>query len=203
MPDAVAGKARAKSRLYWWRFRPEGASRRECGPHIDRHPMGRCRCFLSQIVDGHTDYDTRRCGGPIGAIRGSQRLSSVIFHGFCPFSLRDAAQSLPRLLPRVDRLLWPFFVSGFVARGCQRVELRAKNPKKTECGCPRAIEPTSRAGGAQPPALQVSRHQHSQLDCCNGYKIAQYASCNVVQSSYEYLQGALSGTRPREVHDRV
>ena len=73
--------------------------------------MGRCRCFLSQIVDGHTDYDTRRCGGPIGAIRGSQRLSSVIFHGFWPFSLRDAAQSLPRLLPRVDRLLWPFFVS--------------------------------------------------------------------------------------------
>ena len=136
MPDAVAGKARAKSRLYWWRFRPDARSRRERGPHIDRHPMGRCRCFLSQIVDGHTDYDTRRCGGPIGAIRGSQRLSSVIFHGFWPFSLRDAAQSLPRLLPRVDRLLWPFFVSGFVARGCPRVELRAKNPKKTECGCP-------------------------------------------------------------------
>ena len=73
--------------------------------------------------------------GPIGAIRGSQRLSSVIFHGFCPFSLRDAAQSLPRLLPRVDGLLCPFFVSGFAARGCPRVELRAKNPKKTECGC--------------------------------------------------------------------
>ena len=90
---------------------------------------------MSQIVDGHTYYDTRRCGGPIGAIRGSQRLSSVIFHGFWPFSLRDAAQSLPRLLPRVDRLLWPFFVGGFVARGCPRVELRAKNPKKTECGC--------------------------------------------------------------------
>ena len=135
MSDAVAGKARAKSRLYWWRFRPDARSRRECGPHIDRHPMGRCRCFLSQIVEGHTDYDTRRCGGPIGAIRGSQGLSSVIFHGFWPFSLRDAAQLLPRLLPRVDRLLWPFFVSGFVARGCPRVELRAKNPKKTECGC--------------------------------------------------------------------
>ena len=136
MPDTVAGKARAKSRLYWWRFRPDARSRRERGPHIDRHPMGRCRCFLSQIVDGHTDYDTRHCGGPIGAIRGNQGLSSVIFHGFCPFSLRDAAQLLPRLLPRVDRLLWPFFVSGFVARGCPRVELRAKNPKKTECGVP-------------------------------------------------------------------
>ena len=135
MPDAVAGKARAKSRLYWWRFRPDARSRRERGPHIDRHPMGCCRCFLSQIVDGHTDYDTRRCGGPIGAIRGNQGLSSVIFHGFWPFSLRDAAQSLPRLLPRVDRLLWPFFVSGFVARGCPRVELRAKIPKKTGCGC--------------------------------------------------------------------
>ena len=135
MPAAMAGKARAKSRLYWWRFRPDPRSRRECGPHIGRHPMGRCRCFLSQIVDGYTYYDTRRCGGPIGAIRGSQRLSSVIFHGFWPFSLRDAAQSLPRLLPRVDRLLWPFFVGGFVARGCPRVELRAKNPKKTECGC--------------------------------------------------------------------
>ena len=135
MPDAVAGNARAKSRLNWWRFRPDARSRRECGPHIDQHPMGRCRCFFSQIVDGHTDYDTRRCGGPIGAIGGNQGQSSVIFHGFGPFSLRDAAQSLLRLLPRVDRLLWPFFVSGFVARGCPRVELRAKNPKKTECGC--------------------------------------------------------------------
>ena len=135
MPDTVAGKARAKSRLYWWRFRPDARSRRECGPHIDRHPMGRCRCFLSQIVDGHTDYDTRHCGGPIGAIRGNQGLSSVIFHGFCPFSLRDAAQSLPCLLPRVDGLLWLFFVSGFAARGCPRVELRAKIPKKTGCGC--------------------------------------------------------------------
>ena len=135
MPAAMAGKALAKSRLYWWRFRPDPRSRRECGPHIGRHPMGRCRCFLSQIVDGYTYYDTRRCGGPIGAIRSSQRLSSVIFHGFCPFSLRDAAQSLPRLLPRVDGLLWPFFVSGFAARGCPRVELRAKIPKKTGCGC--------------------------------------------------------------------
>ena len=135
MPAAMAGKARAKSRLYWWRFRPDPRSRRECGPHIGRHPMGRCRCFLSQIVDGYTYYDTRRCGGPIGAIRSSQRLSSVIFHGFCPFSLRDAAQSLPRLLPRVDGLLWLFFVSGFAARSCPRVELRAKIPKKTGCGC--------------------------------------------------------------------
>ena len=149
----MAWKARTKSRLYWWRFRPEARSRRECGPHIGRHPMGRCRCFLSQIVDGHTDYDTRRCGGPIGAVWGSQRLSSVIFHGFWPFSLRDAAQSLPRLLPRVDRLLWPFFVSGFVARGCPRVELRAKNPKKTECGCCSGLSNLL----ARPVGLRASR----------------------------------------------
>ena len=155
MPAAIAGKARAKSRLYWWRFRPDARSRRECGPHIGRHPMGRCRCFLSQIVDGHTDYDTRRCGGPIGAIGGNQGQSSVIFHGFGPFSLRDAAQSLPRLLPRVDRLLWPFFVSGFVARGCPRVELRAKNPKKLLLT---VVEATSQAAGS----LHASERKHGR-----------------------------------------
>jgi len=47
--------------------------------------MGRCHCFLSQIVDGHTDYDTPHCGGPIGAIRGNQGLSSVIFMVFVRF----------------------------------------------------------------------------------------------------------------------
>ena len=110
--------------------------------------MGRCRRKLSQIVDGHVDDDIRLCGGPIGAKRRQKSRSSVIFHGFWPFSLRDAAQLLPRLLPRVDRLLWPFFVSGFVARGCPRVELRAKNPKKTECGCSSsAVEAASQAAG--------------------------------------------------------
>ena len=159
MPAAMAGKARAKSRLYWWRFRPDARSRRECGPHIGRHPMGRCRCFLSQIVDGYTYYDTRRCGGPIGAIRSSQRLSSVIFHGFCPFSLRDAAQSLPRLLPRVDGLLWHFFVSGFAARGCPRVELRAKNPKNRVRVFLTVVEPTSQAGGMHvSPCRHPCRH---------------------------------------------
>ena len=125
MPDAVAGNARAKSRLNWWRFRPDARSRRECGPHIDQHPMGRCRCFLSQIVDGHTDYDTRRCGGPIGAIGGNHGQSSVIFHGFGPFSRRDGQRLLPRLLHSVVRLLWPFFVSEFVARGCPCAEYEA------------------------------------------------------------------------------
>ena len=134
-PPWWLGRHTTKSPRHSARYSPDARYGEKRGPRIDRHPMGRCRCFLSQIVDGHTDYDTRRCGGPIGAIRGSQRLSSVIFHGFWPFSLRDAAQSLPRLLPRVDRLLWPFFVGGFVARGCPRVELRAKIPKKTGCGC--------------------------------------------------------------------
>ena len=87
--------------------------------------MGRCRCFLSQIVDGYTYYDTRRCGGPIGAIRSSQRLSSVIFHGFGPFSRRVGQRLLPRLLHSVVRLLWHFFVSGFVARVCPRAEYEA------------------------------------------------------------------------------
>ena len=78
----VAGRVPAKSRDRRRDFCPKPRPGEKRGPHIDRHPMGRCRCFLSQIVDGHTDYDTRRCGGPIGAIRGNQGLSSVIFHGF-------------------------------------------------------------------------------------------------------------------------
>ena len=111
--------------------------------------MGRCRCFLSQIVDGHTatipDTAVAR-SARYGATKGCR----VSFHGFCPFSLRDAAQSLPRLLPRVDRLLWPFFVSGFVARGCPRVELRAKNPKKLLLT---VVEATSQAAGFSPSEL--------------------------------------------------
>ena len=125
----VAGKVPAKSRDPRRDFRPKPRPGEKRGPHIDRHPMGRCRCFLSQIVDGHTNYDTRSCGSPIGSKRSQKRLSSVILACFWPFSQRDAAQSLPSLLLRVDRLLWPFFVSGSVAQGCPRVELRAKNPK--------------------------------------------------------------------------
>ena len=135
MPDVVAGKVPAKSRDPRRDFHQKQRLGEKRGHRIDRHPMGRCRRKLSQIVDGHVDDDIRLCGGPIGAKRRQKSRSSVIFHGFWPVSLRDAAQSLPRLLPRVDRLLWPFFVSEFVARGCPRVELLAKNPKKTECGC--------------------------------------------------------------------
>ena len=85
MSDAVAGNARAKSRLNWWRFRPDARSRRERGPHIDRHPMGRCRCFLSQIVDGHTDYDTRHWvarSARYGATKGCRVSFFMVFVRF-------------------------------------------------------------------------------------------------------------------------
>ena len=115
MPDVVAGKARAKSRRLWWRFHQKQRLGEKRGHRIDRHPMGRCLLKLSQIVGGHTNDDIRLCGGPIGAKRRQKSRSSVIFHGFWPFSQRDAAQLLPRLFEPVARLLWPFFVSGFVA----------------------------------------------------------------------------------------
>ena len=115
MPDVVAGKARAKSRRLWWRFHQKQRLGEKRGHRIDRHPMGRFRRKLSHIVDGHVDDDIRLCGGPIGAKRRQKSRSRVIFHGFWQFSQRDAAQLLPRLFEPVARLLWPFFVSGFVA----------------------------------------------------------------------------------------
>ena len=129
MPDAVAGRARAKSRLYWWRFRPDARSRRERGPHIDRHLMGRCRPSLSQIVGGHTDDDTRRCGGPTGLKRRQQRRSHGFWHGFGAFSQRDAAHLLPRFFQPNVRLLCPFFLRGFVAGLCVAAELGLLFPK--------------------------------------------------------------------------
>ena len=77
------------------------------------------------IVNGLTDYNTRRCGAPAGSKRRKKRLSSVIFHGFWPFSRRERSQLLPRLLLSVVRLLLSLFVTGFVARGCPSAELRA------------------------------------------------------------------------------
>ena len=88
--------------------------RRERGPHIDRHLTGRFRPSLFQIVDGHTDDDTRRCGGPTGLNRRQQRRSHGFFHGFGAFSQRDAAHLLPRFFLPVVRLLWPFFVMGLL-----------------------------------------------------------------------------------------
>ena len=115
MPDVVAGKARAKSRRLWWRFHQKQRLGEKCGHRIDRHPMGRFRRKLSHIVDGHVDNDILLCGGPIGAKRRQKSRSRVIFHGFWPFSQRDAAQLLPRLFEPIPRLLWPFFVTGLVA----------------------------------------------------------------------------------------
>ena len=115
MPAVAAGNARAQFCRCWLRFHQKQRLGEKCGHRIDRHPMDRCRRKLSQIVDGHVDDDIRLCGGPIGAKRRQKSRSRVIFHGFWPFSQRDAAQLLPRLFEPVPRLLWPFFVSGFVA----------------------------------------------------------------------------------------
>jgi len=87
--------------------------------------MGRFGRLLFHIVGGHTDDDIQRFGGPIGAKRRQKRLSSVIFHGFWPFSQRDAAQSLPRFSLRVVRLILPFFVVGIAAQGCVGGKIRA------------------------------------------------------------------------------
>ena len=125
MHDVVAGKVPSKSRDPRRDFCPKPCLGEKRGPHTDRHPTGRSLSFLSQIVDGYMDYDTQHCGGPIGSKRRQKRLSSVIFHGFGPFSRRDGQRLLPRLLHSVVRLLWPFFVSGFVARGCPCAEYEA------------------------------------------------------------------------------
>ena len=123
MPAVAAGKARAQFRCCWWRFHQKQRLGEKRGHRIDRHLVGHWCPKLSQIVGGHTDDDIRLCGGPIGAKRRQKSRSSIIFHGFWPFSQRDAAQLLPRLFEPVARLLWPFFVSGFVAGGCPGAEL--------------------------------------------------------------------------------
>ena len=115
MPDVVAGKARAKSRRLWWRFHQKQCLGEKRGHRIDRHPLGLKLGSRLSIVDDHADDDIRYCGGPIGAKRRQKRRSHGFLHGFWPFSQRDAAQLLPRLFEPVARLLWPFFVSGFVA----------------------------------------------------------------------------------------
>ena len=96
--------------------------------------MGRCRPSLSQIVGGHTDDDTRRCGGPTGLKRRQQRRSHGFWHGFGAFSQRDAAHLLPRFFQPVARLLWPFFVRGFVAGLCVAAELGLLFPKLPQKG---------------------------------------------------------------------
>ena len=91
MPAVAAGKARAQFRRCWWRFHQKQRLGEKRGHRIDRHPMGRCRRKLSQIVDGHVDDDIRLCGGPIGAKRRQKSRSRVIFHGF--FAIFSARRS--------------------------------------------------------------------------------------------------------------
>ena len=128
----VAEKLPAKNRWRPWRLWPDSRLRRERGPRIDRHPMGRGLCLVSQIVGGHTDNDIRRCSGPIGSKRHQKRLSSVILACFGPFSQRDAARLLPRFRQHINWLLLLFFVTTRVARGCPGVELRASKVSKMQ-----------------------------------------------------------------------
>ncbi len=123
MPAVAAGKARAQFRCCWWRFHQKQRLGEKRGHRIHRHLLGLNLQSLHDIVDDHADDDIRHCGGPIGAKRRQKRRSHGFLHGFGPFSQRDAAQLLPRLFEPVARLLWPFFVSGFVAGGCPGAEL--------------------------------------------------------------------------------
>ena len=178
MPDVVAGKARAKSRRLWWRFHQKQRLGEKRGQRIDRHPMGRCRRKLSHIVDGHVDNDILLCGGPIGAKRRQKSRSSVIFRGFWPFSQRDAAQLLPRLFEPVARLLWPFFVSGFVAGGCPGAERGPLFPKKltpltgsTNSGCGKVTSPPGAAPlGRAPICFLAGRRARMTAKLCEVYE---------------------------------
>ena len=115
MPAVAAGNARAQFRCCWWRFHQKQRLGEKRGHRIGRHPLGMNWSSRHVIVGDHTDDDIRHCGGPIGAKRRQKSRSRVIFHGFWPFSQRDAAQLLPRLFEPIPRLLWPFFVTGLVA----------------------------------------------------------------------------------------
>ena len=115
MPVVVAEMVPVKSRFCLMVNSARARLRRERGPHIDRHLMGRCRPSLSQIVAGRTDDDIRRYSGPTGLKRRQQRGSHAFLHCFGAFSQRDAARLLPRFFQPVVRLLCPFFVHGFVA----------------------------------------------------------------------------------------
>ena len=78
-PPWWLGRHTTKSPRHSARYSPDARYGEKRGPHIDRHPMGLCRCFLSQIVGGHTDDDIRHCGGPIGSKRRQKRRSHVFF----------------------------------------------------------------------------------------------------------------------------
>ena len=134
MPVVVAEMVPVKSRFCLVVNSARARLRRERGPHIDRHLMGRCRPSLSQIVGGHTYDDTRRCGGPTGLKRRQQRRSHGFLHGFGAFSQRDAAHLLPRFFQPNVRLLCPFFLRGFVAGLCVAAELGLLFPKLPQKG---------------------------------------------------------------------
>ena len=82
-PPWWLGRHTTKSPRHSARYSPDARYGEKRGPRIDRHPMGLCRCFLSQIIGGHTDDDIRHCDGPIGSKLRQKRRSHVFFHGFC------------------------------------------------------------------------------------------------------------------------
>ncbi len=84
-PPWWLGRHTTKSPRHSARYSPDARYGEKRGPRIDRHPMGLCRCFLSQIIGGHTDDDIRHCDGPIGSKLRQKRRSHVFFHGFWPF----------------------------------------------------------------------------------------------------------------------
>ena len=129
MPVVVAEMVPVKSRFCLVVNSARARLRRERGPHIDRHLMGRCRPSLSQIVAGRTDDDIRRYSGPTGLKRRQQRGSHAFLHCFGAFSQRDAAHLLPRFFQPNVRLLCPFFLRGFVAGLCVAAELGLLFPK--------------------------------------------------------------------------
>ena len=111
MLGAVARKDPVKYRDPRRDFCPKPSSR-QTRPHIDHSDRRR-----------HTDDDIQHCGGSIGTKR-CQKSDECYFHGLAVFQ-RDGQRLLPRLLHSVVRLLWHFFVSGFVARVCPRAEYEA------------------------------------------------------------------------------
>ena len=112
-PPWWLGRHTTKSPRHSARYSPDARYGEKRGPRIDRHPMGLCRCFLSQIVGGHTDDDIRHCGGPIGSKLRQKRRSHVFFHGFCLPGQRNGEKGFVCCR-----------VFGIASPGCPRPRLR-------------------------------------------------------------------------------
>ena len=112
-PPWWLGRHTTKSPRHSARYSPDARYGEKRGPRIDRHPMGLCRCVLSQIVGGHTDDDIRHCDGPIGSKLRQKRRSHVFFHGFCLPGQRNGEKGFVCCR-----------VFGIASPGCPRPRLR-------------------------------------------------------------------------------